>query len=196
MLVTRTITLLASAALFGAATPAAAGSLDFWESSLGAQDTTANFPIGPAQVASIVYDADSAEGGGLLFGASEIEIRPAGSAVFTAFSCAFHPCSQNNDYTFTTGGSGTGLLRVTDSYADEQHGVRPLGTITFDGPQQPGSMPLVTCNYTGLDLQERTCNPFVLVSLPEPGAIAPLAALALLFGPLARRRASAAHASR
>ena len=183
MLVLRMIALLA-----GAAVPAAAGSLDFWESSRGAQDTTATFPTGPAQVASIVYDADSAEGGGLLFGASEIEIRPAGSTVFTAFSCSFQPCQKNNDYTFTTGGQGAGLLRVTDSYADEQHGVRPLGAITFDGPEQPGSMPLVTCNYTGLDLQERTCSPFVLVSLPEPGAAASIAALALLFGPLARRR--------
>lgn len=47
---------------------------------------------------------------------------------------------------------------------------------------------LVDCNYVGQDEQERSCDPFVLVSLPEPGALAGLAAgAALLFGALRRR---------
>ncbi len=184
------ITLVGAAILF-AASLAAAGSLDFWEDARGAQDVTALFPTGPAQVAHIVFDADSAEGGGIQGGASEIEIRPTGSAVFTAFSCAFQGCSPGNDYTFVGGGAGTGLVLVTDpDFEGEKHGIHDLGTITFEAPQEPGGMPLIGCNYVDLNFVERTCTPFVLVTLPEPAGIAALlAGAALLLGPLRRWRA-------
>ena len=181
--------LLASALAALAATAATAGSLDFWESSHGAQDVTANFPNGPAQIADVDFDADSAEGGGLLLGATEIEIRPTGNVSFTAFSCQLRGCHAD-DYVFTPGTAGQGgKLLVSDPDFDEKHGVYDLGTITFDAPQQPGTMPLVNCNYTGLDFQEHTCSPFVLVSLPEPArAAAQLAGAALLVALRARRR--------
>ena len=182
--------LLASALLAFAATTATAGSLDFWEDSRGAQDVTANFPNGSAQIADVDFDANSAEGGGLLLGATEIEIRPTGNVSFTAFTCQLQGCHAD-DYVFTPGtASQGGKLLVSDPDFDEKHGIYDLGTITFAGSQEPGSMPLVNCNYTGLDFVERSCSPFVLVSLPEPArASALLAGAALLAGLRACRRA-------
>ena len=44
-------------------------------------------------------------------------------------------------------------------------------------------MPLIGCNYTDLNFVERSCSPFVLVTLPEPAVgAALLAGTALLFG--------------
>lgn len=176
--------LLASAAVLFTAASAAAGTLDFWEDSRGAQDQTAIFPTGVAQVAEIYFDADSAEAGGLIYGASEITIESRNSVSFTDFACELQGCHPD-DYAWDAG-----RVAVSDTDPNEKHGIYHLGTITFDGPQEPGSMPLVNCNYIGLDLVERTCSPFVLVTLPEPAGIAALlAGAALLFGPLQRRRA-------
>jgi hypothetical protein len=185
---TRRTVLFASAllAFFGGA--ATAGSLDFWEDSRGARDVTADFPTGTAQIADVDFDADSAEGGGMAFGATEIVIRPSGNISFTAFTCQLQGC--NGDYEFTPGtASQGGKVSVSDSDAMEKHGIYDLGTIMFDAPQSPGTMPLVECGYTGLDYVERTCSPFVLVSLPEPACAAALfAGAALLAGLRAHRR--------
>jgi hypothetical protein len=79
---------------------------------------------------------------------------------------------------------------VSDPDLDPKFGPYDLGTITFNGPQAPGTMPLVNCNYTDLEYQEHSCNQFVLVTLPEPaGVVALLAGAALLCGPLRRRYA-------
>ena len=179
-------TILVASALFAAT--ASAGSLDFWEDSRGSRDVTADLPTGIAQVADVDFDADSAEGGGLLFGASEIVIRPTGNVAFTAFSCQLQGCQ--GDYEFTPGNASQGgRVIVSDSDANEKHGIYDLGTITFDAPQAPGTMPLVECSYTGLDFVERTCSPFVLVSLPEPARAASfLAGAVWLVGLHARRR--------
>ena len=183
-------TILLASAWVAFAAGASAGSLDFWEDSRSARDVTADFPAGTVQVADIDFDADSAEGGGLLFGASEIRIRPTGNVAFTAFTCQLHSC--NGDYVFTPGtASQGGQVLVSDSDANEKHGIYDLGTIAFDAPQAPGAMPLVECRYTGLDLVERSCSPFVLVSLPEPARAAVLfAGTALLAGLCAGRRRS------
>jgi len=185
--------LLLSAALIAAAAAAAAGSLDFWEDSRGAQDVTAVFPTsGTAQTAHIVFDASSAETGGLIFGASEIEILPQGSMDFVVggWDCELLGCNAS-DWVFEPGTENSnppGRLAVSDPDVDPKAGRYDLGTITFIGPQEPGTMPLVGCNYTDLEFHEHTCNQFVLVTLPEPsGAAALLAGAALLFGPLRRR---------
>lgn len=184
----RRILLVGSAVCLAAAT-AAAGSLDFWEDSRGAQDVTAAFPTGVAQTAHIVFDASSAETGGLIFGASEIEIVAQGSIDFVAWDCELQGCNQS-DWAFdegTAGSSPPGRVAVSDPDLDPKFGLYDLGTITFNAPQEPGAMPLVNCNYTDLEYQERTCDQFVLVTLPEPaGAAALLAGAALLFGPLRR----------
>lgn len=180
-------TMLFASAWVAFAAGASAGSLDFWEDSLGARDVTASFPTGTAQIADIDFDADSAEGGGLLFGASEIEIRPNGNVAFTAFTCELKGCA--GDFTFVPGNASQGgFVRVSDADGDEKHGIYDLGTITFDAPQQPGTMPLVKCSYTGLDFVERSCSPFVLVSLPEPMRVAALGAGAVLLAGMSARR--------
>lgn len=183
--------LLASALIGLGASAAAAGSLDFWEDTRGARDVTAAFPTGVAQSAHIVFDADSAEGAGLAYFPSEIEIHPTGSVAFVSFDCELQGCNQN-DYEFFAGNAGEGgklIVSVIDG--DELHGIFAVGAITFDGPQEPGSMPLVGCNYTTLDFVERTCSPFVLVTLPEPaGGAALLAGAALVLG---LRRSRQAH---
>ena len=172
-----------------AAAPAAAGTLQFWESSLGSEGVTANFPTGAALVAYIKFDADSAEGGGLQGGASEITIQPTGSMSFSAFDCSFHPCRANDDYVFTTGAAPGGKLIVNDpNFSGEEHGIHDLGAITFDAPQAPGTMPLVGCNYTDVNFVERSCNQFVLVTLPEPGTVSALLAGASLLLALTRVR--------
>jgi hypothetical protein len=182
-------TILFASAWVAFAAGASAGSLDFWENSRGARGVTADFPAGTVQIADIDFDADSAEGGGLLFGASEIKIRPTGNVAFTAFTCQLPGCS--GDYEFAPGtASQGGQVVLSDSDGNEKHGVYDLGTISFDAPQSPGTM-LVECRYTGVDFVERSCSPFVLVSLPEPARVAALfAGAALLVGLRARRRSS------
>ena len=180
--------LLVSAYALFTAVSAAAGTLDFWEHSRGAQDVTAHFPTGTAWQAQIQFDANSAETGGMIFGATEITIRPADSVDFTAWDCALSGCNAS-DWNFHTGtASQQGSLLVSDPDLDEKHGIYDLGTITFNGPQEPGQMLLVSCNYTTLDYVERTCNPFVLVTLPEPAGGAALAAGAALLLGLRRPR--------
>jgi hypothetical protein len=180
---------LAGSLFWLAAAPAAAGSLDFWESTRGAEDVTASFPTGPAQIADVDFNADSAEGGGLLIGASEIEIRPTGTVSFSAFTCQLEGCHAD-DYVFTPGTANEGgKLLVSDPDFNEKHGTYHLGTITFDAPQAPGTMPLVNCNYTGTDLHEHTCSAFVLVTLPEPARGAALLASGALLLVLSRRAA-------
>ena len=180
--------LFASVCTALAAAAASAGSLDFWENTRGARDVTAYFPPGPALIADVDFDADSAEGGGLLLGASEIEIRPTGNVSFTAFTCQLKGCHAD-DYVFTPGNASQGgKVLVSDPDFDEKHGIYDLGTITFDGPQQPGSMPLVNCNYTGLDFREHSCSQFVLVSLPEPARAGALFAGAALLAALRGHR--------
>ena len=185
----RRMILFASALLAFAAGAASAGSLDFWEDSLGAPNVTAVFPTGVAQVADVDFDADSAEGGGMLLGASEIEIRPTGNVSFTGFSCQLQSCHADDDV-FVPGTASQGaVVLVNDPDVDEKHGIYDLGTIVFNAPQEPGTMPLVNCNYTGLDLREHTCTPFVLVTLPEPvKGVALLAGAALLATLYGRRR--------
>jgi hypothetical protein len=190
--VARTL-LLVAGVLGGAPAAAANGTLQFWEDSNGAPGVTAQFPTGVAQTAHIVFDASSAEAGGLTFGASEIEIRAYGSMEFVAFDCELAGCSASN-YIFDPGTQSTlprpGRVAVSDPGAGSKTGLHPVGTITFNAAQEPGAMPLVGCNYTDLELRERTCNQFVLVTLPEPaGPAALLCAAALLFGPLRSRRA-------
>jgi hypothetical protein len=182
--------LLASALLAFAAKAATAGSLDFWENSRGAEDVTAHFPTGNAQVAEIYFDADSAETGGLVFGATEMEFRATGSVDFTGFQCGLAGCNAADWAMGPTTKEPFEFVRVNDSDTEEKHGLYHMGTITFDGPQQPGSMFLYGCNYTTLDYVERTCTQFVVVQLPEPArASALLAGAALLVGLCARRRA-------
>lgn len=167
---------------------AAAGSLQFWEDSLGAPGVTATFAPGTGLLADIDFDADSAEGGGLLLGATEIEIRPQGTLVLVGFSCELTGCTQGNDYVFVPGDAAAGgKVVVSDPDFRSKHGVFDLGTVEFDGAD-PGSLPLVTCNYTGADGIERTCDPFVLVSLPEPGALLGATTGAALLLALRRRR--------
>jgi len=182
-------TILFASAWVAFAAGASASSLDFFENSRGARGVTADFPPGNVQIADVDFDADSAQGGGLLFGASEIRIRPTGNVAFTAFTCQLPAC--NGDYEFAPGtASEGGQVLVTDSDGSAKHGVYDLGTITFDAPQAPGTM-LVECSYTGADFVERSCSPFVLVSLPEPArAAAWFAGAALLAGLRARRRSS------
>ena len=182
-----------ASALFAlAATAASAGSLDVWEDSRGAPDVTASFPVGPAQQARIFYDASSAETGGLLFGASDIQIQAKGSIDFVDFDCNLPGCNQQ-DYVFDPGTEFTtprpGKLTVTHFDSEPQSGIKDIGTITFHAPQEPGTMPLVDCFYTDLDSHEHTCSPFVLVTLPEPAcAAALLAGAALIAGLRAHRR--------
>src|SRR6266850_1533457 len=91
--------------------------------SAGARDVTADFPTGPAQIADVDFDANSAEGVGLLLGATEIEIRPTGNVSFTAFSCQLQGCHAD-DYVFTPGTADQGgKLLVSDPDFDEKHGI-------------------------------------------------------------------------
>jgi hypothetical protein len=182
-------TLLWSAAAWLAAAPAAAGTLDLWENTHGAEDVTALFPTGVARTAHIVFNANSGEGGGVLDGVTGIRIEPSGSVVFTAFHCDLDPCVAGEDYTFTPGGAGTGVVFVNDwNSFGEIHGIHGVGTITFDGPQEPGAVLLKDCNYLGLDSQEHSCTPFMLARLPEPGRALSLTAGAALALGLRRRR--------
>ena len=182
--------LFASAVVWLAAAPAGAGTLDFWEDTRGAQDVTAVFPTGVAQTAVIVFDADSAEGGGVWDSVTDIRFRPTGSVVFTDFSCPSNPCVEGDDYVIGQDAEGPFLYIFSENRdTGERHGIFEIGTITFDGPQEPGSVQLDDCYYTDVNIQEHSCSSFVLVQLPEPaGAAALIAGAVLLFGPLRRRR--------
>ena len=162
---------VAVSALLLAAAPAWVSSFKIFEESLGSPGVTAQFPAGTGLVADIDFDASSAEGGSLLFGASEIHIVPLGDAVLTAFSCELAGCTEGVDYTFTTGGAGTGSILVTDSNANPETGLRELGLITWDSSSS-GSLYLAGCNYSTTPTpHERTCDPFTLATtVPEPGS--------------------------
>ena len=78
-----------ASALTLASLPAVGSTFQIYEDSLGSPGVTAQFPTGSGLVADIDFDANSAEGGGLLFGGpSEIDIRPTGSLVFVAFAAS------------------------------------------------------------------------------------------------------------
>lgn len=174
------------------AAPTWASDLQFWEDSQGAPGVTANFNHGTQLSADIDFDADTAEGGGLSQGATEIELRPTGSVSFVDFVCELEGCFPNVDYVFTPGSQAQGgRVLISDDF-QPKNGILDLGTLTLDAPQDPGSLDLVDCNYTGLDYVERTCDPFVLVSLPEPGGPLALAlAVLLLVGGSGRYRPAA-----
>ena len=175
----------AAAAVILFAAPSAAGTLQFWEYTRGDPGVTAQFPTGTLLYAEIDYDADTAEGGGLFYGAADIEIRPTGSVSFVDFACHIPGC----DYVFTPGDENLrGKIVVSDPRLSVQHGIQDLGAITFDAQQEPGSIELIKCNYFALDYQEHTCNRFTLVQLPEPAALAMLCAGAALLAALARIR--------
>ena len=129
------ILLLSAAVLFTAAS-AAAGTLDFWEDSRGAQDVTAIFPTGPAQVAHIAFDASSAEAGGLSVRRERNRDPPDRLDRRSRLStCEFHPCIAGATTSSSRARRATGgKLVVNDPDLDEKHGIHDLGTITFDGP--------------------------------------------------------------
>jgi hypothetical protein len=167
------------AALLGAAEPAFAGTLDFWEALARRAGHDGEIfrpePRGSRRSASTPTPPRAAA---WCTGASEITIRPGGiGAIFKAWDCALAGCNSSDlqlphRHREPAAGTGDGVLVVSDPDLDEKHGIYDLGSITFDGPSQSGQMLLVTCNYTTLDFVERTCDPFVLVTLPEPGATA------------------------
>jgi PEP-CTERM motif-containing protein len=182
----RKIAVVASALLVASA-PAWASTFQIYEDSLGSPGVTAQFPTGSGLVADVDFDASSAEGGSLLFGASEIEIVPLGDAVLTAFACQLAGCTENVDYVFTAGGAGTGSILVSDPDFNPKSGLFELGDITWDS-LLAGSLQLTGCNYTDANAVERTCDPFTLATtVPEPGTGA-LFGLALGALAIARRR--------
>jgi len=180
----RSFCTLLSLLLLWPAASATASSFQIWEDSAGAPGVSALFPTGSGLLADIDFDADAAEGGALLFGASEIEMIPLGDVVFVDFTCELAGCTENVDYVFTPGGEGVGLIRVSDPNFDSPiHGIFDLGSILFDAAGL-GQIRLTGCNYTDANAVERTCDPFTLVNVPEPGTGAllggSLAAVALL----------------
>ena len=177
---------LAVSMLLLAAAPAMASTFQIYEDSLGGPGVTAQFPTGSGQVADIDFDADSAENGGLLLGGpSEISIQPTGSVIFVAFTCQLAGCTAGVDYTFTPGSAGTGSLLLSDPDAGAHSGIYELGDLTFDAAGL-GTIELGGCNYTDGAGTERTCDPFTLVAVPEPGTGA-LFGLALVALGFARR---------
>ncbi len=78
---------LAVSALLLLAAPVSAGTLQYFEESLGSPGVTELFTPGTGLIADLDYNASSAEGGSLLYGASEITILPLGDAVLNAFTC-------------------------------------------------------------------------------------------------------------
>ena len=180
---------LAVSALLCCAGPVSASTFQIYEDSLGSPGVTAQFPTGSGLVADVDFDASSAEGGSLLFGASEIEIVPLGDAVLVAFSCQLAGCTAGIDYVFTPGGAGTGSILVSDPDLNPKTGLFELGDITWDS-LLGGSLQLVGCNYTDANAVERTCDPFTLATtVPEPGtgALFGLALGALAFARRHRR---------
>jgi len=170
------------------AAPAWAGTLQYFEDSLGSPGNTAVFAPGSGLVADIDYDASTAEGGSLFGGASEITIIPLGDAVLIAFACQLAAgCTEDVEYVFTAGGEGVGSLVVSDSDINTQTGQLELGDITWDS-LAGGSLYLESCNYTDATFTEQTCEPFTLATtVPEP-ATGVLVGLALAAFGVARRR--------
>ena len=181
--------------LVSLAAPAWASSLQYFDS-LGGPGTTALYtPPANGVVSDIDYDASSAEGGSLLFGASEITIVPVGDAVLVSFVCQLAAgCVSGSDYVFTPGGAGTGSIIVSDSDSNAQTGVLELGDITWDSLAS-GGLGLLGCNYTNANAVERTCDPFMLAAtdselpVPEPGTGALVGAALVALGLARRRRA-------
>jgi hypothetical protein len=180
----RATLVLAALPLVVLAAPTAAGSLQVFESAYGAPGATANLPPGPGS-ADLDLDADSAEGGGLAQGATEIELRPTGSVVFVDFVCELPGCARDVDYVFTPGDATSGgRVIVSDAEVSAQHGTLDLGQLTLDGD---GGVELVGCNYIGVDGVERRCDAFSVATLPEPGVASGLALGAVLLLTLRRR---------
>jgi hypothetical protein len=182
----RTIALAVSLLLL--AGPAWAGTLQYFEGSLGSPGVTALYAPGNGLLSDVDYDASSAEGGSLLFGASEILIEPIGDAVLVSFTCQLAAgCTEGTDYVFTAGGAGVGSIFVSDSDSNPQSGQLELGDITWNSLIS-GGLRLSSCNYTDANATERTCDPFTLAAtVPEPSTGA-LVALSLAALAIARRR--------
>ena len=176
---------LATTALLLAVAPASAGTLQFWEVRSALPATPRRSRAGPHSRPTSTSMPDSAEGGGLLFGATEIEIRPDQLGRLGKLHLRARRLHAEPRLRVRAGRCERGSKdRNERPRLPREHGIYDLGTIAFDSQDQPGSIQLVTCNYTGTDFIERTCNPFTLVSVPEPGAIASLVSGAAL--PLAR----------
>ena len=176
-----------------AAPASAVGTLQYFDS-LGGQGITALYAPNNGLVSDIDYNAGSAEGGSLLFGASEITIIPLGDAVLTAFVCQLAAgCVSGTDYVFTPGGAGTGSIVVSDSDSNAQNSVLELGDITWNSLAS-GGLGLLSCNYTDANAVERTCSPFMLATtdselqVPEPSTGALVAAALAAFAVARRNR--------
>ena len=145
------------------AAPAWAGSFKIYEGSLGGPGVTAQFPTGIGLIADIDFDASTAEGGGLFFGAADITIEPFGDVIFTAFACQLTSgCGEVN---FTPGGAGTGSLVMNDPDPNPKSGVYELGDLTFDSASF-GTVELLGCSYAAANSTEQTCDPFKPVQTP------------------------------